>query len=139
MKAQVAVVVVVVVAAAVFMHVQATCKEGMTGYNGCNSCTCFNTMVICTRRQCGPHKSDKCRGMLGSSWMDNCHKCTCVNGTSSCVLMPDCVTGKVKYPQCEGDTSFLYECNRCRCVHNATHPACTMMACPSQFENMVTF
>ncbi|XP_045107066.1 serine protease inhibitor I/II-like isoform X1 [Portunus trituberculatus] len=132
MKPHVAAAVMVMVAAAAFKHVQAHCKEGTTSDNSCNTCTCFNSMVICTRRQCGRNPSS-CSGTKGSYWMDNCHKCTCINKKPSCVLMPDCVTGKVKYQECEGKSSFLYECNTCRCGPNVID-ICTQLLCPTEFH-----
>uniref|UniRef100_A0A0N7ZC40 Protease inhibitor n=1 Tax=Scylla olivacea TaxID=85551 RepID=A0A0N7ZC40_SCYOL len=138
MKTQVVALAVVMVLVVSFMHVHAWCTEGQTGSNGCNTCTCFNTMVICTRRQCGQGKRlGWCEGASGSFWMDNCHQCTCYRGKYQCVLKPDCVTGKKKYPNCKGESLFLYECNNCRCGSNATHPACTKKGCPSQFQKMV--
>ncbi|XP_045107067.1 serine protease inhibitor I/II-like isoform X2 [Portunus trituberculatus] len=131
MKSHVAAAVMVVVAAAAFKHVQADCQDGMTSNNGCNTCSCFNSMVICTRRQCGLCKNI-CSGMKGSYWMDNCHKCTCINEKPSCVLMRHCVTGRVKNLECEGKTSFLYECNTCICSNKSK--ACTRKACSSEFH-----
>ncbi|KAK8392808.1 hypothetical protein O3P69_014919 [Scylla paramamosain] len=93
MKTQVVALAVVVVLVVSFMHVHAWCTEGQTGSNGCNTCTCFNTMVICTRRQCGQGKRlGWCKGAPGSFWMDNCHQCSCYRGKYQCVLKPDCVT-----------------------------------------------
>jgi hypothetical protein len=57
----------------------ATCVNGTTSNDGCNTCTCVNGGWACTDRACPP---PACAD--GTTMFDGCNDCTCTNGLWAC-------------------------------------------------------
>ncbi|XP_043213549.1 kielin/chordin-like protein isoform X2 [Amphibalanus amphitrite] len=122
-------------------------NEGESWKDDCNTCSCTNGLVKCTKKFCkkrrqnvrfiSPFMAMTCTP--GKRWIDECgNTCFCPDtGHSSCTMMA-CPPGKrpmvpVRYIMADGDTcseegsAWLHECNTCRCVERRVR--CTKHRC----------
>jgi hypothetical protein len=110
-------------------------QPGESFANGCNTCTCTKTGLVCSDTPCvtgcsygGSHYSP------GESFpaTDGCNKCSCQSdGSVICTEMdcaPTCVYGGISYAPGDSFPS-LDGCNKCTCGADGS-VGCTKMACP---------
>ncbi|XP_018007214.1 kielin/chordin-like protein isoform X2 [Hyalella azteca] len=132
------------------------CRPGSSFREACNFCRCSNKgLKLCTKMFCLPdYKIVGPQCSNGSVFLDanNCNWCHCVDDSITCAVGRSCARrrkaattptravpaiaavtrGRTPVPapsdeQCVDGTSWLQDCNRCRCIAGVV--ACDRRAC----------
>lgn len=127
------------------------CKPGSRFRLKCNWCTCSSEgFKLCSKKLCRPgadlSSEPQCEGDAVFLDEDNCNWCNCHNGIAACTLkfcfrrpvvqrarslsVPAQQQQNTENAECVEGTSWMDECNRCRCRNGLK--TCTRRICFSQ-------
>ena len=109
--------------------------ESFDASDGCNSCSCTEDGVSCTKANCvATCEHDGNVYELGDTFgaSDGCNSCECTEGGVACTLL-GCPEPVCDYNGQNYELGATFEagdgCNTCSCIENG-EVACTDMACP---------